>query len=406
MKIGIDIRATQIPSAGTRGIGRYIADLVTGLTRLAPEHEYVLIVLPDRPLPAFLKTLSTPARVVPLPTRMLGEYRATQPVRYLWRLGYLRAQWAHGRALARLASRERLDVLHQPCAIEFQFFPGCRPPCFLVQTFYDAIPAVFPNLYLPQWTAAQQFVYRRQLRACRSADTVVAISHSARQDAVRYAGVTAGKVRVVYPTVPEEFQPISDPARQEECFGRLGARRPYFLFCSAPDLTKNIPRVLQAFHHFQQEASTEYQIVLVTQNADSVRAAAFDAGLTRTEVLITGFVTDEDLVTLYCGALALVSPSLYEGFGLPAAQAMRAGTPVIASDRAAQPEVVGDAGLLVNPEDVGAIADAMRRLAGDPALRAELSARGLERARQFDWQNQARAMLEIFVGGRLARPKF
>ena len=125
---------------------------------------------------------------------------------------------------------------------------------------------------------------------------------------------------------------------------------------------------------------------------------AYQAGLSRKQLVFTGFVSDADLVTLYAGATALVSPSLYEGFGLPAGQAMRAGTPVIASDRTSQPEVVGDAGLLVDPEDVGAIAGAMRRLAGEPGLRAELSARGRERVRRFDWQHQAQAMLAVYEG--------
>jgi glycosyltransferase involved in cell wall biosynthesis len=398
MNIGIDIRAAQIASSGTRGIGRYISDLVKGVTQFAPEHSYTLIAFPDQAVPHWAEDLQPRVRIVTLRTRLLGEYHATHPVKYVWRAGYIIAQRSHGKALAQLVVQERLDVLHQPCAVEFLFFPGCRPKCRYLQTFYDAIPAVFPELYQPLWSAAQQFVYRRQLAACRQADVLVAISNSARADAIRYAGASPKKVRVVYPAVPEIYQPVTDPRRQEDCYRRLKVTPPYFLFCSAPDVTKNIPRILEAFSLFSQRCAQQHQLVMVTQAADSVRAAAFDASLTPDQVLITGFVSDADLVTLYSGAVALVSPSLYEGFGLPAAQAMRAGTPPIVSNRSAQPEVAGDAGLPVDPDDPDAICEAMSLLASSPAMRAELSARGRVQAQKFDWQHQARAMLEIYRG--------
>jgi glycosyltransferase involved in cell wall biosynthesis len=397
MKIGIDIRAAQL-GHGTRGIGKYIIDLVESVTRLAPEHDYVLIMLPDKPLPERLLELPS-CRIVALPIQTLMPYPWSHRVRYLWRLHYIKMQRIQGQALAGLAARERLDVLHQPLSVGREFFPSCRPPCRLVQTFYDAIPAIFPEAYLHRASQAEQFVYRRQLAACRNVDVLVAISESARQDAIKYAGIASDKVRVVYPSIPEEFEPVTDGERLSECFVRLGIRPPYFLFCSGPDPTKNVTGLMEAFGEFSDEWPERYSLVMVTKETEEIKRLAYEGGVSRKRLLCTGFVSDADLVTLYAGATALVSPSLYEGFGLPTGQAMRVGTPVIASNRSSQPEVVGDAGLLVDPEDSMAIAEAMRRLAGDPALRADLSARGQERVRRFDWQHQAQGMLEIYTNG-------
>ena len=408
MRIGIDIRAAQLGSA-TRGIGKYIFDLVEGVARLAPEHEYVLIALPDKPLPEPLATLPACCRVALLPTPLQDWHPWMHPVPRVWRLRYLQNRRAHARALRQLARRERLDVLHLPSPMEERYFAVAgRASCKVIVTFLDAIPAVFPQEILAEWPATRAFVYGLNLNSVKEADIVVAISESARQDAIQYAHVPAGKLGVVYLTVSEEFHPVTDAARLQECRERLGIRAPYFLFCSAPDFTKNRERIIQAFAQFRDGWPEPYQLVFVTPKVEyamtDVRRVAFDVGLDCRDLIYTGFVSDEELNCLYSGATALVSPSLYEGFGLPAGQAMRAGTPVIASDRSSQPEVVGDAGLLVDPYDVGAIAGAMRRLAGDAGLRAELSARGRERARLFDWQNQAQAMLNIYQGRPVPQP--
>ena len=408
MKIGIDIRAAQLGSS-TRGIGKYIFDLVEGVSRLAPEHEYVLFALPEKPLPERLSPLPACCRVSLLPTDLQDWHPWLHPVPRVWRLRYLQRRADHARALRRAARRENLGVLHLPCPTEERYFATAgRPSCRLVVTFHDAIPAAFPREIIAEWPATKAFVYGLNLKSVKDADVVVAISESARRDAITYAQTPDGKIRVVYNTVSDEFQPVTDAARLQECRNRFGIHAPYFLFCSAPDFAKNRERIVQAFAQFRDGWPEPYQIVFVSPKAEyamtDVRRVAFDVGLSCREMIFTDYVSDADLVTLYSGATALVSPSLYEGFGLPAGQAMRAGTPVIASDRSSQPEVVGDAGLLVDPEDVGAITGAMRRLAGDAGLRAELSARGRERVRRFDWQHQAQAMLDIYTGQAPAAP--
>jgi glycosyltransferase involved in cell wall biosynthesis len=113
-------------------------------------------------------------------------------------------------------------------------------------------------------------------------------------------------------------------------------------------------------------------------------------------VRLTGFVSEEELATLYAHAHGLVMPSLYEGFGLPVLEAMACGTPVVSSNASSLPEVAGDAGLLVDPHDVDGLAAAIDRLAHDPLLRADLAKRGIERARTFSWARTARETVAVY----------
>jgi glycosyltransferase involved in cell wall biosynthesis len=402
MRIGIDVRTTQLDQ-GLRGIGKYVYDLVEGLSRMAPENEYLLIAFPDRPLPHRLQSLPASCRIAPLPTRRLEGLAWRRRLPYAWKRCYASyCRRENRRGLERAAHRETLDVLHLPCVVEPAFFSDGNFPCRVVKTIHDLIPLVLPDEHLRKWSAADRHVYQAQVASFRRADVVVAISRSTRDDTIKYLGLPPEKIRVVPNAVSEEFTPITDAARLKATFEKYGIWHPYFLFCSGDGYTKNRERVIEAFVQFAQRHPEPFQMVFVgprgwSQSAQLAHMAQ-DRGLNHSQFLVTGFVPDADLVTLYAGAAALVAPSLYEGFGLPPAQAMRAGTPVIASDRSSQPEVVGDAGILVDPQSVDAIAEAMLCLARDPALRAELSARGRERVRRFRWQNQARAMLEIYSG--------
>lgn len=402
MKIGIDIRTTQ-GAQGLRGIGRYVYELVEGLVRMAPDNEYVLIAFDDLPLPPRLEAQVPPCRVACLPTRRLEGL--------LWRprLGRVwRRLWAdvcrrrHRRGLGRVARQEGLDVLHLPGVVDGRLFLDGNPPCRVVKTLYDLIPLAMPRQGIETWSWIDRYVYRRQVESLRHADVVVAISQSARQDAIRYLGLPPEKIRVVACAVSDEFAPITDRARLEASFARYRLCPPYFLFCSGSGTNKNQERVIEAFSGFARACREPHQLVFAgargKDETEYVENIARRCGLSAEQFRVTGYVPDDDLVALFCGAQALVTPSLYEGFGLPAAQAMRAGTPVIASDRSSHPEVVGEAGILVDPERVDAIADALLRVARDPDLRADLAARGLKRVERFDWHHQARALLDIYQG--------
>jgi glycosyltransferase involved in cell wall biosynthesis len=408
MRIGIDVRATQFVH-GARGLGAYVYTMLDGLLAEAPGHEYVLVTLPDLPLPPRLAAHADAGRcrVVQLPTRLLFGDSGLGRLPRLWRLYYRRGEREHHAALAALARRERLDVLHVAVPFDGAMFAGVggrlRGRCRVVTTAYDLIPLVFEDVHFPPGSARQRLVYDRQLRGYRDADAVIAISASARDDFVRLSGLDPARVRVVPYAVGGHFAPLEQPDAGRALLAASGVRPPYFLFCSGAGFNKNRPRVVEAFGRFLADrpaSDRRFQLVFAGPerelDVDTLKAVAFDGGISREQFVMTGFVPEATLVALFGLAVALVTPSLYEGLGLPAAQAMRTGTPVIASNRSSHPELVGDAGLLVDPYDVGAIAEAMTRLAGDEALRRSLAERGLARARPFTPAAQARALLAVY----------
>lgn len=402
MRIGIDIRTSQLGS-GVRGIGKYIYELIEGLVALAPDNEYILFAFPNLPVPTRLTSLPDCCRIVSVPTRYMGEYVWREPIPRVWRVRYQRYRQEHARGLGKAVSREKVDVIHLPCVIDPKFFADGNFECRVVKTSLDAIPLVFSEQLIDVWPEASKYVYRLQLQSLNRADVVVAISECARQDTIRFTNVPPDKIHVIYCSIAQEFVPISNTLRLKTCEDKFGIHEPYFLFCSGVGYNKNRERTIEAFGDFVKQHKDPYQFVFVSpdnNNSEAIKlkTLAFDLGLNKEQFLLTGFVSDDDLVTLFSGAQALVTPSLYEGFGLPAAQAMQAGTPVIASDRSSHPEVVGDAGLLVDPYSVEAITEAMLRIAREPDLRADLSARGIERAKRFHWKNQAQAMLDIYMG--------
>jgi glycosyltransferase involved in cell wall biosynthesis len=174
----------------------------------------------------------------------------------------------------------------------------------------------------------------------------------------------------------------------------------YVLYVGGLSPHKNLIRLIEAFGRAGLDDGV--RLILVGDLGDvfhthvpELRAAVSRAGL-RERVHFTGFVPDDDLVYLYNRAEALAQPSLLEGFGLPAVEAMACGVPVVYSRAGSLPEVVGDAGLDVDPTDVDALAAAIRRLLGDPALRRDLGGRALRRAGRFTWAESARALLDCF----------
>jgi glycosyltransferase involved in cell wall biosynthesis len=230
------------------------------------------------------------------------------------------------------------------------------------------------------------------------ATAVLADSRATKDDLVRAYGVDPGRVHVIYLGRDETFGPVRDVdqlARVREHYGVAGR---YFLYVGTLQPRKNLGRVIDAFaRHADDPALAGVQLVLAGKRGwlyDDLFAQVTRLGLT-SRVIFPGYVEETDLPALLSGALALVFPSLYEGFGIPVLEAGACGVPVITSNTSSLPEVAGDAALLVDPHDVDAIADAMFRVATDAELRAELDRRGQENVKRFSWEKCARETLAV-----------
>lgn len=233
-----------------------------------------------------------------------------------------------------------------------------------------------------------------EARAVRRASRVLAISEYTAAEVVDYLGVSAERVRVVPLAAGREFQPVSDPQRLAAIRERYRLSRPFFLVVGGFDPRKNLERLIRAFGRLLRgSGQSEIELVLAGPTADegqvaAARKAISDGGLGE-RVRLTGLVPDEDLAGLYSLAVALLFPSFYEGFGLPALEAMACGCPVAAAQASSLPEVVGRAGLYFDPYSESEMAQVMARLLAEEGLRDSLCSLGLAQAAGFSWERTA-----------------
>jgi glycosyltransferase involved in cell wall biosynthesis len=229
----------------------------------------------------------------------------------------------------------------------------------------------------------------------RGARMILTPSESTRRDVVRLLGVDPGRVRVIPYAAGTAFRPV--PHAPDRLAERHGIRAPYFLYVGTLEPRKNLPRALRAFASVA-DTLPGCRFVIVGQRGwryhDIMREAARPALRGRVDFL--GYVPEDRLPDLYVHALALVYPSLYEGFGLPVVESMACGTPVLTSRSSSLSEIACGAALLADPEDEQGLAEALRALATDEALRARLRALGLERARAFSWERTGRETVAAY----------
>lgn len=248
-----------------------------------------------------------------------------------------------------------------------------RPP--LVVTIHDLVPVLFPETMTP-WS--RLYARATTQRVLDAADVIVAPSNDTANDLAVHLGVPEARIRVVWNGVDSIF--FSDPPPASP------VSQPYVLFVGTPEPRKNLPRLAAAMQSLRARGLPHRLVV-------AGRGGWGDVVIDPESVEMVGRVSDTDLLALYAHADCLALPSLHEGFGLPAAEAMAAGAPVVAGARGALPEIVGNAGVLVDPYDVNAIANGIESAIGD---RDRLSAAGRARARQFSWESAAESMAAIY----------
>ena len=225
---------------------------------------------------------------------------------------------------------------------------------------------------------------------------IIAISRATRDDLVRLLAVKPERIRVIYPGIDHALfntANASDQVRREEVLGRCGVSGRYLLYVGDSEWRKNLRRCLEAL----QGVDMDLKLVLVGKRAvtDEKLHAWIDELDLRGRVITPGFVPEVDLPLLYGAAEAFLFPSLYEGFGLPVAEAMACGCPVITSALSSLPEVAGSAGILVDPYNVAEIREAIKLVLKDDALRRRMSVDGVEQAAGFSWRRTAKETVDL-----------
>jgi len=285
------------------------------------------------------------------------------------------------------------------------------PPVRQARTILTVHDLTF--MRLPECAEAGLRAYLNKVvpRSIERADLVLADSHSTKNDLIELLGVSPDKIEVVYAGVERRFRPMEGEIALQRVRKRYGLDFRFILSLGTLEPRKNFTGLIEAyalmrgsradFHTCQGMGDRGLKLVIAGGKGwlyDGVFARVEELGL-ENEVIFPGFVADEDLPALYNLAELFVFPSLYEGFGLPPLEAMACGTPVVISDRPSLPEVVGEAGLMVEATDGQELARAMEQVLTDENLRREMREKGLKQAEKFTWEAAAGKLLDVY--GRL-----
>lgn len=367
-RIGFD--ASALPPRLT-GAGNYIVELLRALHRL------------DLPLDLCVFCTATGRDQIGLPEKIGFQY-VTVPALH----PALRLLWEQVR-LPRLAKQHRLDLLHSP-----HYTRPLRLPCRSVVTLHDMTLFLFPELH----TLPKRFFFRWMIRfSARSANALLTISESTRQDAMRILGIAPQRIHTTLLAALPEHQPVSDPDRLQATRQKYSLPEQFILYVGVLEPRKNLPVLFQAFAHLRSRFPG-YRLIIAGKPGWMVEQikSQLEALQLGDSVQFTGYVQAEDLPVVYNLARVSVYPSLYEGFGLPVLESLACGTPVITTNVSSMPEAAGDAGLLVPPGDVPALEAALDRLLSDPAERERRSRLGLEHARSFTWERTAQETYQVY----------
>ncbi|MCS6776737.1 MAG: glycosyltransferase family 1 protein [Chloroherpetonaceae bacterium] len=302
------------------------------------------------------------------------------------------ADWYEHVTLPRLARQAGVDLYHGT----FQTLPLRSPAPITVVTIQDMAVFAFPQAYSPRFVRYMRLWLGATIRR---ATQIIAPTMATRSEIVRFYPEAEPRITVIMNGVGQEFlsaAELPEPRIADVCH-RLCVPRPYVLFVGSLEAKKNHRRLVEAFHRARVAGSLPHTLVIAGERLDSVP----DGGITEAGagplVHFTGYVPEGDLPALYRGADLVAYPSLYEGFGMPVLEAMAAGVPVLTSSISSMPEVAGEAGMLVDPCDVDAIAQGLYRALTDHSWRQFAVQAGRKRALSLTWSENGRKTVELYT---------
>lgn len=366
----------------TTGSGQYTQRLAEHLVTLEPDLE-VMLVAPK----------GWGSRVSGFRFQVSG-----QPQPETWNLqpetGQLNKIWFEQVAFSRTCRRLGADVAHVP-----YWAPPLRPSTPTVVTIHDLIPLLLREYRGSPWVRLYTALVST---AARSAALVITDSEASRQDIIAHLRLPAERVRVIYLAADARYTPTPVP-EDIQIRARYSLPDRYVLYLGGFDVRKNVTTVLSTYRRVGPVIGEACPLVIAgrlperdTPFTPDPRRLAREQDMDERFVHFTGFVDEGDKPALYRGAVAFIFPSRYEGFGLPPLEALACGTPVVGSDVSSIPEVVGDAGVLLPPDDAEGMAGALIQLATDDRLHAELGRRASAQATRFSWKRAARKVLAAY----------
>lgn len=393
MRIGIDIRWLQRSSLSGSfdGISRYSLNLASNLISSDSANEYIFFISENKEIPGIP---SFQSKYHHLSIKKLKK-TLKLPVAS-WALNLVWFMVQEQISVIPELKRHNLDVYHSlqqldlPCGVN-----GCQT----VVTVHDMTYALFPHFFLQN--RMSRWVYQIRVRTIKKASKIIADSENTKEDLVRLLQISKDKIEVIPLGVEPKFHPVQGLDKIEAIKKKYNISEGYVFHVGGFSPTKNLHRLLLAFKRLVRAHRKDVTLVIAGNTGSMspyekrVRRDIEELQLGK-KVVIANAVCDDDLVLLYNGATLFVYPSLYEGFGLPPLEAMACGTPVIASTSSSLPELIGDAGILVDPYGVDEITSAMLKVLSDSDLRSKMISRGIGKSNPFSWENTAQKTLAVY----------
>lgn len=368
MKIAIDGR--QLANEGS-GFTTYTKSLISALARIDHKNEYFIYL--DQALERPYIERGCNVKDVIVPANFGG---------FFWKQCSV--------PFEAIQKNRNIDLFHFLCNS-----PSYTCPGNLVYTIHDLIFWLHPGS-IP---LGHYLSLRLQMPiGAKRAKKIITVSLSAKKDICRFLHVDPQKVEVIYEGVDEDLAIVTDMAKRELVRERYQLPNSFILYLGSFLPHKNIPFLLKAFADLPAILRKKFPLVLAGnpgKNLDSVNGHIVSLNIQR-DVIVTGYVQNSDLATLYSMADLFVFPSLYEGFGLPPLEAMACCTPVISSSSSSLPEVVGNAGKLLRPDDITNWTVAMENVLTDPELRSQMTEAGLTQVQKFSWRETAKRTLMVY----------